>query len=493
MEYEPTSVGEARPDPPADPFDDAVDASTAAMDHARIAVESAADTSLAAREAALDTAEVARRARLATAAAVASAAASAAHLAERTAVAVKAEAVARAAEVALSAAQAREAVAAGLPDDADSAEARQTASAVASVVAADVVAQSRATADAAALVRKAVSAAADGAYLAAHVAADQVERAAEMAADAGRVVEGSSAETHVAAQVVVASTGRVAGIAPHLRSLAGLRAARRPADPMVHELHGALERSELRLHYQPIYDLQSGELAAVEALLRWQHGAHGLLAPASFLEVVESHPHLMTLVGDWVLTAAIGQAKDWRQSLGDAAPKIWVNISCDQLGDQNHLPRLVDRLLGSARLSADAIGLEITERQLIRRADEAVADLAALRSRGVSLAVDDFGTGYASLDYLRRFDFDEIKIDRSFVAGLGRDRTDTAMTSSIVSLARALHLNAVAEGIETQAQYDYLRRLGCAMGQGYLMHRPAAAAAIASLFPSGTAWREPRS
>ena len=121
----------------------------------------------------------------------------------------------------------------------------------------------------------------------------------------------------------------------------------------------------------------------------------------------------------------------------------------------------------------DALGLEVTERQLIRRVDDAASDLAALRDLGVSLAVDDFGTGYASLDYLRRFIFDEIKIDKAFVAGLGRDRTDTAVTASIVALARSLDLNVVAEGIETQGQYDHLLGLGCAMGQGYLMHRPA--------------------
>jgi diguanylate cyclase len=126
---------------------------------------------------------------------------------------------------------------------------------------------------------------------------------------------------------------------------------------------------------------------------------------------------------------------------------MWVNISCDQLVEhQGHLPALVARLLSEADLASDALGLEVTERQLIRRVDDAASDLASLRDLGVSLAVDDFGTGYASLDYLRRFIFDEIKIDKAFVAGLGWDSTATAVTASIVALARSLDLNVVAEG-----------------------------------------------
>ena len=178
------------------------------------------------------------------------------------------------------------------------------------------------------------------------------------------------------------------------------------------------------------------------------------------------------------------------RALGDRAPKMWINISCDQLGQQ-HLPGVVERLLTEAHVAPAAIGLEVTERQLIRKADESAADLGALRDLGVALAVDDFGTGYASLDYLRRFTFDEIKIDSSFVAGLGEDRTDTAVTASIVALGRALDMTVVAEGVETQEQYDRLKDLGCAMSQGYLMHRPAPARDIIDLLHAQVVHAEP--
>jgi EAL domain-containing protein (putative c-di-GMP-specific phosphodiesterase class I) len=125
--------------------------------------------------------------------------------------------------------------------------------------------------------------------------------------------------------------------------------------------------------------------------------------------------------------------------------------------------------------------LELTERQLIGKAEDAASDLSALEGLGVSLAVDDFGTGYASLDYLRTVTFDEIKIDRSFVSGLGTDKTDTAVTASIISLGRSLGMTVVAEGVETQSQHEHLRRLGCSVAQGYLLHRPATAEVVTAL------------
>jgi EAL domain-containing protein (putative c-di-GMP-specific phosphodiesterase class I) len=453
------------------PVDSAAEAaSTAALD-ARTAAESAADTSLAAGEAAAATAEVARHAKVATATAVAAAAASTAHLAVQTAVAVEAEALALGLDVARSAEQARSVVAAELPADADPQEAREAATTVASAVAEEVVVRAKATADAAAVVADAVVAAADAAFVAAQSAAARVELAADMAAASGRVVAGSSSSTEVATEVVVASTARAASLSHRLRGIASLRRVSMVRDPLVEALHGAVARRELRLHYQPIYNLRTGAMSAVEALLRWQHPTRGLLPPAEFLHIAESHPDLVDPVGDWVLATAVSQAQAWQQ-LGNGAPKIWVNISCEQLGN-DHLAGFVEQILATAGLAPTVLGLEVTERQLIRQPDAAVADLAALRDLGVSLAVDDFGTGYASLDYLRRFTFDEIKIDRSFVSGLGSDRTDTAVTSAIIALGQSLDMHVVAEGIEVQAQYDQLKRLGCDMGQGYLMQRPA--------------------
>jgi EAL domain-containing protein (putative c-di-GMP-specific phosphodiesterase class I) len=300
-----------------------------------------------------------------------------------------------------------------------------------------------------------------------------VEVAATAAAASGRAVAVSSAATQAASDVVVGSTARVSDFGARLRAVATLRRvdlARNP--PLVAELTCALARTELRLDYQPMYSMQTGALVAVEALLRWQHPSRGLLPPADFLDVAESHPDLVTPIGDWVLATAIAQSKGWRRTHGVHSPKMWVNISCNQLG-QHHLPGAVERLLSEAGLAPASLGLEVTERQLIRKADDAATDLAALRDLGVSLAVDDFGTGYASLDYLRKFKFDEIKIDRSFISGLGRDRTDTAVTSSIIALGQSLDLTVVAEGVETQEQYDHLKRLGCTVSQGYFLHRPA--------------------
>ena len=186
---------------------------------------------------------------------------------------------------------------------------------------------------------------------------------------------------------------------------------------------------------------------------------------------------MVTPIGDRVIATAIAQAARWHQALGDDAPVMWVNISCNQLGHR-HLAERVESLLEKASLPGAMLGIEVTERQLATRVDDVASDLVALRALGVGLAVDDFGTGYASLDYLRRFTFNEIKIDGSFVAGIESDLTDTAVTSSIVELGRVLNLTVVAEGVETQAQHDHLRRLGCSVAQGYLLQRPAPAEVI---------------
>jgi EAL domain-containing protein (putative c-di-GMP-specific phosphodiesterase class I) len=474
------SPAEVRDDDLADPLDSAADAATIALRDAVAAAESAADTHLAAGVAATATAEVARHASLATATAVAATASSTAQLAAQTAAAVEAEAVNRAADVAMSAENARDTVAGALPDDTDRGDARRAAHAVAETVAAEVVARSMATESAAALVAAAVTAAADAAFAAAESAAATVELAADMAAASGRVVATSMAVTELAANVAVRSATRVADLAPRLRAVAALRRVSLAPHPLVAELTAALARAELRLHYQPIYQMRTGALTAVEALLRWQHPVRGLLTPAAFLDLAEAHPDLVTPIGDWVLTTAVAEAQTWRRSLGAAAPKMWVNMSCDQLGT-GHVPALVERLLSTAGLAPSALGMEVTERQLVVMAGEAGQDLLDLRDLGVSLAVDDFGTGYASLDYLRWQTFDEIKIDRSFVSGLGRERTDTAITSSIIALAESLDLNVVAEGVETQDQYDRLKQLGCAMCQGYFLHRPASPEVVGRL------------
>ncbi len=249
------------------------------------------------------------------------------------------------------------------------------------------------------------------------------------------------------------------------------------------ELQVAVEQDQLRLHYQAIYEPRTRRLVGVEALLRWEHPSRGLLHPADFLDVAERR-RLMVPIGNWVLCAALPQAARWVASYGERAPRVWINVSGEQLGD-GLLPQAASALLSTAGVSADKIGLEITERQLIGRGESVRDDLLALRELGVRLAVDDFGTGFASLEYLRRFPLDEIKIDQSFVGGLGTDRTDTAITTSIVALGRSLDLDVVAEGVETQGQYDRLLDLGCDLVQGYLLQRPADAGAIDLLLDAG--------
>jgi EAL domain-containing protein (putative c-di-GMP-specific phosphodiesterase class I) len=282
--------------------------------------------------------------------------------------------------------------------------------------------------------------------------------------------------TEAASHVAVESSIRVSELASH-------QAAQLRETPMVRELQRALDKEELRLHYQAMFDITSGAVVGMEALLRWQHPTRGLLFPSEFLEVAEG-PHLVLPIGDWVLRTAVAQAARWRRMLGDEVPILWANISCDQLGRQ-HLPDLVGGQLSEAGLPAGSLGIEVTERQLAGRMDDVNADLRELRSLGVVLAVDDFGTGYASLDYLRRFRFDEIKIDGSFVSGIGQDRTDTAVTASIVTLGRSLGLTVVGEGVETREQLTRLGGLGCSVAQGYLLHRPSPAEQGSELLLAG--------
>ena len=249
---------------------------------------------------------------------------------------------------------------------------------------------------------------------------------------------------------------------------------------MIAELERAVAAEEPRLHFQPMYSMGTGAIEGVEALIRWQHPTRGLLYPADFLDVAES-PELASPIGDWVLRAAAAQASAWRQELGDT-PVMWVNISSNQLG-HHHLTGVIERVLAESGLAPGMLGIELTERQLARREDEVTDELLKLREVGVSLAVDDFGMGYASLDYLRRFAFNVIKIDKSFVSG-PQDRTNTAVTSSIITLAHSLDLTVVGEGVETAAQLNQLRTLGCEVAQGYFLQRPAVPQAITDVLRS---------
>ncbi len=231
------------------------------------------------------------------------------------------------------------------------------------------------------------------------------------------------------------------------------------------DLRDALKCEQFELYYQPIYDLSSGEVSSIETLLRWHHPARGMISPAVFIPLAEEIG-LITHIGEWVLRMACQHASRW-----PAAIKVAVNLSPLQfkLAD---LPEQVAAALREATLAPHRLELEITESVLLQD-DQRISDiLRRLHALGVGIALDDFGTGYSSLSYLRRFSFDKIKIDRSFVAGMGEEPESRTIVESVIGLARTLGVRTTGEGIESECQLAYLRAAGCSEGQGYLLARP---------------------
>ena len=238
------------------------------------------------------------------------------------------------------------------------------------------------------------------------------------------------------------------------------------------DLRLALSRNELRLHYQPILSLdRGGKLAGWEALVRWQHPTRGLVLPGPFIPLAEE-TGLIVDIGRWVLEEACRQLRAWHELSQDRALTMSVNVSARQFQHAG-LVADVEGALEASGVDPRCLKLEITESAIMRDAQGSVATLRALKALGVELAIDDFGTGYSSLAYLKRFPVDTLKIDRSFVDGLGRDPHDAAIVRSVVALAQTLELSVTAEGIETAAQQAELTMLGCNFGQGYLLGRPA--------------------
>lgn len=248
-------------------------------------------------------------------------------------------------------------------------------------------------------------------------------------------------------------------------------------------LRAALAKAELELHYQPVIELASGKVVAVEALLRWRHPQRGLLLPKEFLDVAEER-RLIVPIGAWALEQACAQALDWQDKFGERAPTVAVNISSRQIGDLALVTQIHD-VIKASKLDPDKLCLEITERQVIDVARSGAAELLSLAGLGVQLAVDDFGTGYAGFEYLRQLPVNVLKIDQSFVAGLGQDRTDTAITRSVIALGRSLDLTVIAEGVEKQSQRDLLKEYGCPLGQGWLWRPAVPAQEIDALLQNG--------
>ena len=239
------------------------------------------------------------------------------------------------------------------------------------------------------------------------------------------------------------------------------------------DLRRAIERGEFAVHYQPQLELPTGRIAGWEALVRWRHPERGLILPSTFLSIAEE-TGLITQIGNLVLEEACRQAKEWQEQhpAVDAPLKISVNISARQFQRPDMLVREVVRILEETRLAPSSLVLEITESMIMEDAEHNVDMLGRLKDLGVRIAVDDFGIGYSSLAYLKRFPVDMLKVDKSFVDGLGENPEDTAIVESVVNLARALSLRTIAEGIETTGQLDRLRDLGCELGQGDYFSRP---------------------
>jgi diguanylate cyclase (GGDEF)-like protein/PAS domain S-box-containing protein len=308
-------------------------------------------------------------------------------------------------------------------------------------------------------------------------------------------------EVFVGASVGVAvspSTGKLADdllreadVAMYVAKMKGKRAyvvfdpdmEARPRERLALEtdLRRALERDEFRLHYQPIVELESGRIGGVEALLRWEHPERGLVPPADFIPLAEA-TGLIVPIGSWVLHEACRQMHVWQMQNPSASDLVMsVNLAARQFLD----PGLVEDVAAALRASGlepSCLKLEITESAAMEAGIGTIQTLQALKGLGTQLAIDDFGTGYSSLSYLKRFPVDTLKIDRSFVDGLGDDPQDTAIVQSVIGLARTLSLSVTAEGIETVQQLRELQALRCEEGQGYYFSRPQPATMLNSLF-----------
>ena len=237
------------------------------------------------------------------------------------------------------------------------------------------------------------------------------------------------------------------------------------------ELVGALGRGELHLEFQPIVDLQTRRTAGAEALLRWAHPRLGTVPPVEFLPLAEA-AGLMDAIGMWVVNEALRAAAGWPDGT-----YVSVNLSAAQLRITG-VARMVQVALARAGLAADRLRLELTESILLEDSDDALRELEALRAQGIMVGLDDFGTGYASMRYLKRLTVDFIKVDREFVAGLGRSAVDEAIVGACMALASALGLEVVGEGVEEAGQEEALAALGCHHTQGYGYARPARAEAL---------------
>jgi EAL domain-containing protein (putative c-di-GMP-specific phosphodiesterase class I) len=247
---------------------------------------------------------------------------------------------------------------------------------------------------------------------------------------------------------------------------------------LAEELRVAIERRQLELHYQPQIDVATGDLAGIEALIRWNHPTLGMLLPKHFIPVAEEAGLIMA-IWEWVFVTALIQHNAW---VAEGLPPvtIGVNLSSLQFGDLGLADR-VREITKVMEVSPRYVELEVTESALVRDFEGALATLNTLRDMGVKIAIDDFGTGYSSLSCLRRLPLDKLKLDHAFTTDAVQSEQGAAIARAIIAMAESLHLTVVAEGVETQAQIDFLCALGCNTMQGYLLSRPLPAVVMTEL------------
>jgi diguanylate cyclase (GGDEF)-like protein/PAS domain S-box-containing protein len=252
---------------------------------------------------------------------------------------------------------------------------------------------------------------------------------------------------------------------------------------MEHRLRGAVDRQEFELHYQPKIDIRTGQIRGLEALVRWRDPEAGLVMPGSFLSLMETSGLIVPL-GDWILRQAASDLRHW-QAAGVMVGRVAVNISPIQLRRRAFADHLLD-IVGEWRNENAGIDVEITEGVLIDDVSSAISQLRVLRRSGIRVAIDDFGTGYSSLSRLAELPVDMLKIDRSFVSGLTTSGTGRTVAETIIALGSAFNMITVAEGVETQEQFDLLAKLGCDQSQGYLHSRPLSVVDIEPLLKAGS-------
>ncbi|HUQ34134.1 MAG TPA: bifunctional diguanylate cyclase/phosphodiesterase, partial [Pyrinomonadaceae bacterium] len=248
------------------------------------------------------------------------------------------------------------------------------------------------------------------------------------------------------------------------------------------QLRWALERKEFRVYYQPQVSINTGQITGMEALVRWQHPELGLVSPAEFIPLAED-TGLIAPIGEWVLRAACAQTRAWHDC-GFKGLRVSVNLSPRQF-QQPDLVLVVERILKETGLDGAGLELEVTESSVMKNAETAIRTLGELKAMGIKISIDDFGSGYSSLSYLKHLPIDVLKIDQSFVSDMTADPKDAAIVMAVIQLAHSLQLKVIAEGVETDEQLHFLRLLSCDEMQGYLFCRPIPVEAFENLLLEG--------